>query len=240
NGLDNTTPPKSKNAARITVARYRRPGCLTLVLMPQRKVVVDGSNLATEGRTLPSLAQLDEAVRAFRAEHPDDEIIVVVDASFEYRVDQSERKAYEEAELAGEIVSPPAGAIGRGDGFLLQIADRTNAVVLSNDSFQEFHGEYDWLFTKGRLIGGKPVPGVGWFFTARNPVRGPKSRQAVKEAKQGKARVGSKAASQPMPVPKAPPPRGSKGPKSAPKSTKPPAVKDVIAEAQAEALVPSG
>ena len=28
-------------------------------------VVVDGSNIATEGRTAPSLAQLDEAVRAF-------------------------------------------------------------------------------------------------------------------------------------------------------------------------------
>ena len=28
-------------------------------------VIVDGSNLATEGRTMPSLAQLDEAVRAY-------------------------------------------------------------------------------------------------------------------------------------------------------------------------------
>ena len=199
--------------------------------MPQRKVVVDGSNLATEGRTLPSLAQLDEAVRAFRAEHPDDEIIVVVDASFEYRVDQSERKAYEEAELAGEIVSPPAGAIGRGDGFLLQIADRTNAVVLSNDSFQEFHGEYDWLFTKGRLIGGKPVPGVGWFFTPRTPVRGPKSREAVKEAKRQKARIGSPEASGPMPVPKSPPPK-TRAQKSSKKVT------DAIAEATAEAIAP--
>src|SRR5205823_3264704 len=208
--------------------------------MAGRHVVVDGSNLATEGRSLPSLAQLDEAVRAYTGEHPDDNVTVVVDATFGHRIDASEKRTYEEAEAAGEITSPPAGAIGRGDGFLLQIADRIGATVLSNDSFQEFHGEYDWLFDKGRLIGGKPVPGIGWFFTARNPVRGPKSRQAVKEAKQGKARVGSKAASQPMPVPKAPPPRGSKGPKSAPKSTKPPAVKDVIAEAQAEALVPSG
>ena len=55
--------------------------------------------------------------------------------------------------------------------------------MLSNDSFQEFHGEYEWLFDKGRLMGGKPVPGVGWIFTPRTPVRGPKSRESVKEAK---------------------------------------------------------
>src|SRR5207248_5152948 len=87
---------------------------------------------------------------------------------------------------ANEVVSPPAGAIGRGDAFLLRIADKVGGTVLSNDSFQEFHGEYGWLFDEGRLIGGKPVPGVGWIFTPRTPVRGPKSRESVKEAKQNK------------------------------------------------------
>ena len=77
---------------------------------------------------------------------------------------------------------------------MLQIAKRAGASILSNDSFQEFHGEYPWLFTKGRLIGGTPVPGVGWIFVPRTPVRGPKSREAVKEAKRGKARIGSKEA----------------------------------------------
>src|SRR5947207_9644010 len=193
-------------------------------------VVVDGSNLATEGRSVPSLAQLKEAVAAFKEEHPDDNVTVVVDASFGYRIDEPERPEFEAAEAEGEYVSPPAGAIGRGDGFLLQIADRTNAVVLSNDSFQEFHGEYDWLFTKGRLIGGKPVPGVGWFFTPRTPVRGPKSREAVKEAKRQKARIGSPEASKPMPVPKSPPPKlkDAKAAKSSKSSKK---MNDAIAEA---------
>src|SRR5579875_3439410 len=140
-------------------------------------VVVDGSNLATEGRTLPSLRQLDEAVRAYAAEDPDAEIVVVVDATFEHRIDASERAQLREAEEHGEVVSPPAGAIGRGDAFVLRIAERTGATVLSNDSFQEFHEEHPWLFEPGRLIGGKPVPGVGWIFTPRTPVRGPKSRE---------------------------------------------------------------
>src|SRR4051812_42089231 len=104
------------------------------VAMINAHVIVDGSNIATEGRTHPSLAQLDEAVRAFVEQYPDSQITVVVDATFGHRIDESERDVFEEAVLAGELVSPPAGAIGRGDAFVLTIADRANATVFSNDS----------------------------------------------------------------------------------------------------------
>ncbi|MGC2486247.1 MAG: hypothetical protein WA359_08390 [Acidimicrobiales bacterium] len=144
-------------------------------------MVVDGSNLATEGRVLPSLKQLDEAVTAFADEHPGAEIIVVADATFEHRVAANERSHFVDATLAGDIVTPPAGAVGRGDAFILKIADRIGGVVLSNDSFQEFHDEYPWLFDVGRLIGGKPVRGVGWVFTDRVPVRNSKVPQSVKK-----------------------------------------------------------
>jgi hypothetical protein len=146
------------------------------------RVVVDGSNIATEGRTLPSLEQLDEAVRAFLREFPDSEVTVVVDATFGHRIAESERPTYEAAVLAGELVSPPAGAIGRGDAFVLSIASRADATVFSNDSFQEFHGQYTWLFDEGRLIGGKPIPGVGWVFVLRSPVRGVASRRSTQRA----------------------------------------------------------
>ena len=148
--------------------------------------MVDGSNIATEGRSSPSLAQLDQAVREFLKEFPDSNITVVVDATFGHRIDSKEQKAFEEARSAGEVVSPPAGAIGRGDAFLLRIADKVGATVLSNDSFQEFHGDYEWLFEADRLIGGVPVPGIGWIFTPRTPVRGPTSRVAVQKAKKAK------------------------------------------------------
>jgi hypothetical protein len=151
--------------------------------MIRSHVVVDGSNIATEGRTTPSLRQLDDAVKAFLAEHPVDSLTVVVDATFPNRIDPAERAEYEEALLAGELVTPPAGAIGRGDAFILQIADRVDATVLSNDSFQELHAVHPWLFDEGRLIGGKPVPGVGWVFLLRSPVRGPVSRRATREAR---------------------------------------------------------
>ena len=186
-----------------------------------RLVVVDGSNIATEGRTIPSLKQLNEAVLAFMEENPDDKISVVVDATFGHRIDPKEIDDFNEAVENNEIVAPPAGAVGRGDGFVLAIADKKSATILSNDSYQEFHGQYDWLFDEGRLIGGKPVPNIGWVFILRVPVRGPKSRQSVKDAKRKRSDVrptkASKEATQPMPVPKAPPPgatlgdRGTKG-----------------------------
>jgi hypothetical protein len=151
--------------------------------MPMEHVVIDGSNIATEGRDTPSLAQLDEAVRAFIEEYAPEVVTVVVDATFPNRIDAQERRIYEDAVAANELITPPAGAIGRGDAFVLQIARRADAAILSNDSFQEFHGDYPWLFEPGRLIGGKPVPHVGWVFMERVPVRGPASRRSVSEAR---------------------------------------------------------
>ena len=149
--------------------------------MTDTTLVVDGSNIATEGRSVPNLQQLDEAVRAFMAERPHDHVIVVVDATFGHRIDASEVARFEQAILDGDLVTPPAGAIGRGDAFILQIADKSGANVFSNDSFQEFHGTFDWLFEEGRLVGGKPVPPIGWVFVDRTPVRGPTSRRAVRD-----------------------------------------------------------
>ncbi len=173
--------------------------------MTTYKVVVDGSNIATEGRSLPSLNQLDEAVQCFIEEHPGADVLVIVDTSFAHRIDPTESEIFEAAYNAGEIITPPAGTIGRGDSFILKVADKLGATVFSNDSFQEFHGTYDWLFDRGRLLGGKPIPGLGWVFTDRTPVRGPRSREAVRDAKRSQVRLGSKEASRPMPVPKAPP-----------------------------------
>ncbi len=210
--------------------------------MPKGHAVVDGSNIATEGRTTPSLAQLDEAVTTFIAENDFERVTVIVDATFEHRVEKHERDAARSAIDDGEVITPPAGVIGRGDAFILQIADRANAVVLSNDSFQEFHGTYDWLFDDGRLIGGKPIPGVGWIYVPRSPVRGPVSRRAVREStivepapanpKVGDSRRVKKTASKKVPAKRssstkkaaakpARPPKKSAGSKTQPDSPKP-------------------
>ena len=178
---------------------------------PTDVVVVDGSNIATEGRSMPSLAQLNDAVMAYREEFPDAVVTVVVDATFGHRIDRKEAAEFDAAVAHNELVAPPAGAIGRGDAFVLSIANKVGARILSNDSFQEFHGEYPWLFDEGRLIGGKPVPFVGWVFVERLPVKGPASRKSQRAARtpterKPARRSASKEASQPMPVPTAPPP----------------------------------
>lgn len=135
------------------------------------RIVVDGSNIATEGRSEPSLAQLRAAVEALAVEYPHADILVVVDASLEHKLSSAERTQLKDLELSGDIVAPPAGSVGRGDAFILKIAERIGGVVLSNDSFQEFQAAHSWLFDEGRLLGGKPVPKVGWIFTERIPVK---------------------------------------------------------------------
>ena len=173
------------------------------MVKPFTHVVVDGSNLATEGRTEPSLKQLNEAVLSFMNEFPGTKITVVVDATFGHRVDKKERAEFDAAINNNELVAPPAGAVGRGDGFVLTIADKVKASVLSNDSYQEFHDQYKWLFDEGRLIGGKPVPNVGWVFIQRLPVRKQSGRESAATLRRAKA---VRAPSRPMPVPKSPPP----------------------------------
>src|SRR3954452_3162731 len=190
--------------------------------MSRTHVIVDGSNIATEGRAAPSLKQLDEAVRALIDEFKVEHVTVVVDATFGHRIDAKEVRAYEDAVLNGELVTPPAGAIGRGDAFVLQIADRAHADVFSNDSFQEFHGDYPWLFEEGRLIGGKPVANVGWVFVLRAPVRGPASRKAVRDARKTTAKEPVKKAT-PLKTPKpaAPKPASKASLASAPAAPSP-------------------
>ncbi|HBZ62184.1 MAG TPA: hypothetical protein DEO42_05195, partial [Acidimicrobium sp.] len=173
------------------------------MIKPFSHVVVDGSNLATEGRTEPSLKQLNEAVLAFMKEFPGTKVTVVVDATFGHRVDRRERAEFDEAINNNELVAPPAGAVGRGDGFVLTIADKVKASVLSNDSYQEFHDQYKWLFDEGRLIGGKPVPNVGWVFIQRLPVRKQAGRETAATLRRAKS---TRAVMRPMPVPKSPPP----------------------------------
>jgi hypothetical protein len=140
--------------------------------MKLKHVIIDGSNIATEGRDTPSLAQLDEAVQAFVEEYSPTHVTVVVDATFPNRIDRKERQTYEDAVNANELITPPAGR--DRPRRRLRPADRSarRAAILSNDSFQEFHGDYPWLFERGRLFGGKPVPHVGWVFMERTPSRG--------------------------------------------------------------------
>ena len=139
--------------------------------------VLDGSNVATEaGRALYgdrvcSLKALREARDAVKERFLTDNVIVVVDANFRHRVHESEKEAANEALNKGEFMQPPAGAVGKGDALLLQIAGSLNAVVVSNDSFNKpgepFLTQHPWLLHPNRMLGHNYSKVTGWIFTPR-------------------------------------------------------------------------
>lgn len=139
--------------------------------------VIDGSNVATEagralyGDRICSLQALREARDAIKERFLTDNVIVVVDANFRHRVHESEKEAANEALNKGEFMQPPAGAVGKGDALLLQIASDLNAVVVSNDSFNKpgepFMTQYPWLLLPNRMLGHNYSKVTGWIFTPR-------------------------------------------------------------------------
>jgi hypothetical protein len=96
---------------------------------------------------------------------------VVVDANFRHRVHESEKELANAALNNGEFMQPPAGAVGRGDALLLQIASELDAIVLSNDSFnkpgESFLTQHPWLLQPNRIIGHNFNKATGWIFTPR-------------------------------------------------------------------------
>ena len=139
--------------------------------------VIDGSNVATEagralyGERVCSLSMLREARDQIKLRFRTENVVVVVDATFRHRVHESEREDANAAVNNHEFSQPPSGAVGAGDALLLQIADSTDAIVISNDSFNKpgepFITQYPWLLNKDRVMGHNFVPGVGWIFTPR-------------------------------------------------------------------------
>ena len=117
---------RQRRAHLVHAVTNREPSHMATTRRPDH-FVVDGSNIATEGRSEPSLEQLNDAVLAFMEDHPGAVITVVVDATFGHRIAKKEVKAFDEAVANNELVTPPAGAVGRGYVFVLTIAHKAGA-----------------------------------------------------------------------------------------------------------------
>lgn len=141
---------------------------------PVAALVVDGSNLAWNGRPprsaggRPSFRALQAAIRALQFKNPDRDIHVVVDATLRHDVAPEERPLVEEAIAAGTVVQPPAGTEGRGDALVISIADEVGGVIVSNDNFAPFQKDNPWLLDPGRVMGATYSQGV-WVFNPRRP-----------------------------------------------------------------------
>ena len=95
--------------------------------------VVDGSNIATEGRSVPSLEQLNDAVLAFMEDHPDSTVTVVVDATFGHRIDKKEVKSFDEAVANNDITYAieESDDLGVGDPWSPVTPDVNDSATIS-------------------------------------------------------------------------------------------------------------
>ena len=161
---------KAKNSQRITSLMSSR-------IVPEKSIinytgpilVVDGSNVAFEGTNKkPSYARLQHCINSLRDKYPGAPIHVIADANLIHKLDDSEKILMQKAIENNQISLPSAGSQGKADRLILEVAEKINAVIVSNDSYREFQGDFTWLKSGERLIGAKFIAD-SWFFIPRVP-----------------------------------------------------------------------
>lgn len=103
--------------------------------------VVDGANVAHSAPSDgdPRISNIVAMRKALIDEGYDP--VIVVDATLRHEIDDPEQL---EALLDSEkIRQAPAGT--DADYFVLEIADGNDAVVISNDLFEDYEDEYPWI-----------------------------------------------------------------------------------------------
>lgn len=134
-------------------------------------IIVDGSNVcARAGGQDFSIARLESAIAAVRADAPAANLRVFVDASLRWKISPSEQERLNLLINNDSVVQAPAGI--PADDFILSEANASGAIVVSNDAFRQFHSMYPWLVDKrsGRLVGAViNESNRSWTFLERNP-----------------------------------------------------------------------
>jgi hypothetical protein len=134
---------------------------------------VDGSNVAWVNRnSTASYQQLETAVAAIRQKFAGHDVHVVIDPALPYKVSPDEQDKVREAVQQGACVQVPAGTVGGGDAIILEWANRTGGIVVSNDAFRPFQDEYPWLRDGQKRLYGAVLLGQEWIFQERVPPSG--------------------------------------------------------------------
>ena len=125
------------------------------------KVVVDASNVAhykKNENSKPQMANILAAVKAL--EESEDEFVIIADASLRHEID--DKAQFEKLLESGNVEEVPPG--NDADHFILDIATREKAKILSNDKFRDYAAEFrnissmriPFVIEKGRLTFGRP------------------------------------------------------------------------------------
>lgn len=130
-----------------------------------RVVVVDGANLAHDAKpSAPSIARLVVAMGEIQATWPTARVVAIIDAALPYKLSDADRSLITGNEA---IFVAPANTCGWGDALLLALAAKTNAIIISNDKFEEHTSRHSWLGDHGRVFGAKDFGDLGWVFVER-------------------------------------------------------------------------
>ncbi len=125
------------------------------------KVVVDASNVAHHVKNENRQPQMSNILAAVKAlEESGDEFVIIADASLRHEID--DREGFERLLESDNVEEVPAG--NDADHFILDIATREKAKVLSNDKFRDYAAEFrniasmriPFVIDNGRLTFGKP------------------------------------------------------------------------------------
>lgn len=109
---------------------------------PRKVAVIDGANIAHEEVSnggQPKIANL-QAVR-LRLREAGYDPLIIVDASLRHAIDDPDQL---EALIDSKVVhQAPAGT--EADYFVVETAERTGGVIVSNDRFDEYQDEHPWI-----------------------------------------------------------------------------------------------
>lgn len=108
-------------------------------------IAIDGSNLALRKGSEPSIRALLAAIDVLRELVGEDGVVRTwVDASLVHQnLSSADKTLLNEAISSGRIKQTNAGT--NADPYILKWADDNGALVISNDMFREFEGQYSWL-----------------------------------------------------------------------------------------------
>jgi len=103
------------------------------------KVIIDGSNVAHYKKNKDHEPQLSNILAAVdMLEKKGDEFVVIVDASLRHDIDNKEEfKELLENENVEQVESG-----NNADHFIVELAEKENAKILSNDKFRDFSDEF--------------------------------------------------------------------------------------------------
>lgn len=131
--------------------------------------VLDGSNIGTfwvNNTKIASLKRVLDCVEELKKQFPNHEVRICVDSGFRHiipKTDVGELQDFEDLERRDEIVQAPAKTNGGGDKFILELTEKINGVVVSNDAYRQHIAKYPWLMDHHRKLSAKYHKGI-WIF----------------------------------------------------------------------------